>query len=182
MFAITDPAAVVRVILACYGFILAQNGKELETSSMSPAHPSWGSGTVACPPQGLFFVRIGCKNSLPGTSTFHSRRNGAVTQTQFGRPFFKEFQAMRRVFKSSSVVLAAVGLVLVGSVPAMAQSGSRNYPTSGSSRKAAPQAGSGQRAQQQAPLALEGHCKDWLRDAAADVRVLDSATCPIRFR
>jgi YHS domain-containing protein len=40
----------------------------------------------------------------------------------------------------------------------MAQSGSRNYPPSGSSRKVAPQAGSGQRARQQAPLALEGYC------------------------
>ena len=65
---------------------------------------------------------------------------------------------MRRVFKSTNIVLAAIGMVLVGSVPAMAQSGSRNYPPSGSSRKAAPQAGSGQRAHQQAPLALEGYC------------------------
>jgi YHS domain-containing protein len=65
---------------------------------------------------------------------------------------------MKRVFKSSSVVLAAVGLMLVGSVSAMAQSGSRNYPPSRSSRPAAPQAGSGQRAHQQAPLTLEGYC------------------------
>jgi YHS domain-containing protein len=55
---------------------------------------------------------------------------------------------MRRAFKSSRVVLAAMGLVAVGSVWAMAQSGSRTDPPSGS----------GQRAQQKAPLALEGYC------------------------
>ena len=65
---------------------------------------------------------------------------------------------MRRVFKSSRVVLAAIGLLVVGSVSAMAQSGSRNYPPSSPSRKAAPQVSSPQRAHQQAPLALEGYC------------------------
>ncbi len=62
---------------------------------------------------------------------------------------------MRCIFNSGSVVFAAIGLVVIGSVSAMAQSGSRNYAPS---RKVVPEAGSRQRAPQQAPLALEGYC------------------------
>jgi len=80
---------------------------------------------------------------------------------------------MRRVFKSSSVVLAAMGLVVVGSVWAMAQSGSRTDPPSGS----------GERAQEQAPLALEGYCpvsvvetRKWVKGDAAHHVVHDGRT------
>ena len=65
---------------------------------------------------------------------------------------------MQRVLKSSCVVFTAIGLVVIGSLPAMAQSGSRNYPPTRSSGRTAPPAGSGQRAQDRAPLALEGYC------------------------
>ena len=65
---------------------------------------------------------------------------------------------MQRVFKSSSVRFAAIGLVVVGSLPAMAQSGSRNYPPTRASSRTTTPAGSGQRAQKRAPLALEGYC------------------------
>lgn len=65
---------------------------------------------------------------------------------------------MQSVFKSNRVVLAAVGLLLAGSVSAMAQSGSRNYPPSRPNRAAVPRAVSPRPAQQQAPLALEGYC------------------------
>ena len=65
---------------------------------------------------------------------------------------------MRHIFKSGSVVLAAISLLLVGSLSAMAQSGSRTAPPSKPTTKTAPPAGSGQRAQKQPPLALEGYC------------------------
>jgi len=87
---------------------------------------------------------------------------------------------MRSVFKSSSVVLAAAGLLVVGSVPAMAQSGSRNAPPSG---RPTPPAGSGQRAQEQAPLALEGYCpvsilemRKWVKGDPAYSVVYDGRT------
>ena len=66
---------------------------------------------------------------------------------------------MRRVFKSSSVAFAAIGLVAVGSLSAMAQSGSRNYPPSRSSGRTAVPAGSEQTATAAgAPFAMEGYC------------------------
>lgn len=65
---------------------------------------------------------------------------------------------MPRILKPTRVALAAIGLLVVGSVPALAQSGSRNDPPTGSSERAAPSEGSGQRAQQQATVAMEGYC------------------------
>lgn len=90
---------------------------------------------------------------------------------------------MRRVFKSSSVVFTAACVLFVGSVPAMAQSGSRNAPPSGSSGRSAPPEGSGRRAQEQAPLALGGHCAvsivdmhKWVKGDAAHRVVYDGQT------
>ena len=90
---------------------------------------------------------------------------------------------MQRVFKSSRVVFAAIGLVVAGSVSAMAQSGSRNDPPSRSSIRTVPPAGSGQRAQQQAPLALEGYCPvsildmhQWVKGYPAYREVYDGRT------
>ncbi len=65
---------------------------------------------------------------------------------------------MRCVFKPTIAALAIMGLVSAGSVPALAQSGTRTSPSSGSGDRTSPPAGSGQRADQQAPLALEGYC------------------------
>ena len=77
---------------------------------------------------------------------------------------------MRCVLKSSSVVFAAVGLVVIGSLPAMAQSGSRNYPPARSSGRSTPPAGSAERVQKRVPPALEGYCpvsildmKEWIK-------------------
>jgi len=90
---------------------------------------------------------------------------------------------MRRVFKSSSVVFAATCLLVVGSVPAMAQSGSRNDRESGSSARSVPPAGAGQRTQEQAPLALEGYCAvsildmhKWVKGDPAHPVVYDGRT------
>lgn len=65
---------------------------------------------------------------------------------------------MRCVFKRTIAAVAVTGLVLAGSLPVLAQSGSRTSPPSGSGDRTSPPAGSGQRADQQAPLALEGYC------------------------
>ena len=65
---------------------------------------------------------------------------------------------MRCVFKPTIAALAVTGLMIAASVPALAQSGSRDNPPSGSSDRTSPPAGSGQRTDQQAPLALEGYC------------------------
>ena len=77
---------------------------------------------------------------------------------------------MRRVFTSNSIVLAAIGLVMVGGVSVMAQSGSRNRPSIGSGSRTSPPAGSGQRAADEAPVALESYCpvsilemKKWIK-------------------
>ena len=90
---------------------------------------------------------------------------------------------MRRVFKSGSVVFAAVGILVVGSLPAMAQSGSRSAPPSRPRVKTAPPAGSGQRAQKQPPLALEGFCavsildmRKWVKGVPAHQVVYDGRT------
>ena len=65
---------------------------------------------------------------------------------------------MRCVFKPTIAALAVTGLMIAASVPALAQSGTRDIPPSGSSARTSPPAGSGQRANQQASLALEGYC------------------------
>lgn len=90
---------------------------------------------------------------------------------------------MRCLFKSNNVMFAAVGLVAIGSVAVMAQSGSRNYPPAGSSVKTAPPAGSEQRAPRQAPVALEGYCpvsvvemKKWVKGVPAYHAVYDGRT------
>ncbi|NQT11965.1 MAG: hypothetical protein HQ582_04395 [Planctomycetes bacterium] len=65
---------------------------------------------------------------------------------------------MRCVFKPTFAALAVTGLMIAGSVPALAQSGSRSSPPSVSGDRNNPPAGSGERTGQQAPLALKGHC------------------------
>ena len=65
---------------------------------------------------------------------------------------------MRCVFKPTFAALAVTGLLIAGSVPALAQSGSRTSPPSGSGDRNNPPAGSGQRTGEQAPLALKGYC------------------------
>ena len=65
---------------------------------------------------------------------------------------------MRWVFKPTIAALAVTGLLIAGSVSALAQSGSRTSPRSGSDNRNNPPAGSGQRTGQQAPLALKGYC------------------------
>ena len=90
---------------------------------------------------------------------------------------------MRRVFKSSSVALAAIGLLVVGSLPTMAQSGSRNYPPARSSGGTAPPAGSRERVQKQSPVALEGYCavsilemQKWVKGDPAHGAIYDGRT------
>jgi len=61
-------------------------------------------------------------------------------------------------------VLAVTGLMAVISISVQAQSGSRSYPSSGSSRRAPSTAGSGMRTQPRAPVALEGYCPVSLRE------------------
>lgn len=90
---------------------------------------------------------------------------------------------MRCVFKATIAALAVTGLMIAGSVPVFAQSGSRTYPPSGSSARTNPPAGFSQRAAQQAPLALEGYCpvsvlqmRKWVRGDPAYQLVYDSRT------
>lgn len=65
---------------------------------------------------------------------------------------------MRCVFKSTIAALAVTGLMFAASVPALAQSGTRSDPPSGSSDRTSSPEGSGKRTSQEAPLALEGYC------------------------
>lgn len=90
---------------------------------------------------------------------------------------------MRCVFKPTIAALAVTGLMIAASVPALAQSGSRTYPPSGSTARTSPPAGSGQRAEQQAPLALEGYCpvsilqmRKWVKGDPAYRVVYDGRT------
>lgn len=91
---------------------------------------------------------------------------------------------MRHVFHPSTMAaLAITGLLAGTSLPALAQSGSRSYPPSGSSPRTSPPAGSGQRAAQQAPLALEGYCpvsileiRKWVKGDPAHRAVYDGRT------
>ncbi len=81
----------------------------------------------------------------------------------------------------ATVVVAAV---MAGNVPALfAQSGSRNDAPRGSQHRSQPSAGSGQRVQQQAPLALEGYCpvsilemRKWVKGDPAFSVVYDGRT------
>lgn len=66
---------------------------------------------------------------------------------------------MRKIFTPFFVVLSTIGLLVATSLTASAQSGSRNpYP-----RPQQPPAGSSQRVEPQAPVALEGYCPVSLR-------------------
>ncbi len=97
--------------------------------------------------------------------------------------FFEESEAMRCVFKPTIAALAVTGLLIAGSVPALAQSGSRTSPPSGSAERNAPPGGSGERAGQEAPLALEGYCpvsilemRKWVKGDPAHQSVYDGRT------
>ncbi len=65
---------------------------------------------------------------------------------------------MRRIVRPVLAVLSAIGLLAATSLPASAQSGSRNDPPTSSSRRTTPPAGSAQRTQPRVPVALEGYC------------------------
>ena len=72
---------------------------------------------------------------------------------------------MRRIVTPVFAVLSAIGLLAATSLPASAQSGSRSYPPSRSPVRTSPPqrsqqspAGSSQRTQPKAPVALEGYC------------------------
>lgn len=93
---------------------------------------------------------------------------------------------MRRAFKSSSIVLAVIGLVVGGGVSVIAQSGNRNHPPTGSGSRASPPAGpagSGERAADEAPVALESYCpvsilemKKWIEGDPDHRAVYDGRT------
>jgi len=91
---------------------------------------------------------------------------------------------MRRVFHPSTMATFAItGLLAATSLPALAQSGSRSSPPSGPGSPSSPSAGSGQRAAQQAPLALEGYCpvsilemQKWVKGNPAHRAVYDGRT------
>lgn len=77
---------------------------------------------------------------------------------------------MRRIVRPVFALLSAVGMLAATSLSASAQSGSRSYPpsqptvrTSPSQGLQQPSAGSSQRVQPQAPVALEGYCPVSLR-------------------
>jgi YHS domain-containing protein len=87
--------------------------------------------------------------------------------------FFEESEAMRCVFKPTFAAVAITGLIIAGSVPVLAQSGSRTSPP----------ARYGQPADQQAPLALEGYCpvtvlqvRKWVKGDPAVRAVYDGRT------
>jgi len=89
---------------------------------------------------------------------------------------------MRHVVKLSSVAFAVTGMLTIVSI-ALAQSGSRSYPPSGSSARTSPPAGSAQRTPEQAPLALDGYCpvsilemKKWVKGNPAHESVYDGKT------
>ncbi len=65
---------------------------------------------------------------------------------------------MRCVFKQMIAALTVTGLTIAASEPVLAQSGTRTEPASISGDLTNPPEGSGQRAGQQAPLALGGYC------------------------
>ena len=90
---------------------------------------------------------------------------------------------MRCVLKPTIAALTVTGLLIAWSVPALAQSGSRNYPPSASGSRTGPPAGSGQRTSRQAPLALEGYCpvsilemRKWVKGDPAYRVVYDGRT------
>lgn len=89
---------------------------------------------------------------------------------------------MRHVLKLSSVAFAVTGMLTFASI-ALAQSGSRSYPPSGSTVRTSPPAGSAQRTPEQAPLALDGYCpvsilemKKWVKGNPAHKSVYDGKT------
>lgn len=65
---------------------------------------------------------------------------------------------MRQHIRPTRTLFFATGLVAVVTISVYAQSGSRSYPSSGSSHRAPTPLGSDLRTQAQAPLALEGYC------------------------
>ena len=90
---------------------------------------------------------------------------------------------MQNTIRSYVLSVSTLGLLVLASVPANAQSGSRSYPPSGSTRRAPTAAGSGQRVQAEAPLALEGYCpvslkrmNKWVKGAPSIQSVFDGHT------
>ena len=90
---------------------------------------------------------------------------------------------MQQFTRPIVAAILTTGLLVVISIPAYAQSGSRSYPPSGSARRAPTTAGSGRRVQAKGPLALEGYCpvslktmKKWVKGSPSIQSVFDGHT------
>ncbi len=90
---------------------------------------------------------------------------------------------MQNTIRPYLLSFSTLGLLALASIPAHAQSGSRSYPPSGSAVRGRPAAGSGQRAQTAAPLALEGYCpvslkrmNKWVKGSPSIQSVFDGHT------
>ncbi|MBL7037637.1 MAG: hypothetical protein ISR77_03355 [Pirellulaceae bacterium] len=90
---------------------------------------------------------------------------------------------MRQYIRPILFVFAAAGLLAVIPISVYAQSGSRSYPPSGSSRRASSSGGSGLRTQAKVPVALEGYCpvslktmNKWVKGSPASKSVFDGHT------
>lgn len=90
---------------------------------------------------------------------------------------------MQLIFNLKTAAVTMFSLLVLCTIPALAQSGSRYSPSPASGRRIQPGSGSSQPATRNAPVALEGYCpvsvlerKKWVKGNPADGLVYDGRT------